>query len=159
MFPFFTISLEIRNQATWYQAHCCFLIFSYILTLFFEKNRIFENIEFSWAIDFAVFAFWMKRISNVIFLRRRITLDCLNFFTISLEIRNQATWYQAHCCFLIFSYILTLFFEKNRIFENIEISWAIDFAVFAFWMKRISNVIFLRRRITLDCLNFEMEGT
>ncbi|KRX60650.1 hypothetical protein T09_67 [Trichinella sp. T9] len=32
-----------------------------------------------------------------------------------------------------FSYILILFLEKNRFYENFEISWAIDFAVFAFW--------------------------
>ncbi|KRY17486.1 hypothetical protein T12_6471 [Trichinella patagoniensis] len=36
----------------------------------------------------------------------------LFFFTISLEIRNRATWFQADCCFLIFSYILTLLLEK-----------------------------------------------
>ncbi|KRX33174.1 hypothetical protein T05_1488 [Trichinella murrelli] len=32
-----------------------------------------------------------------------------------------------------FSYIPILFLEKNRFYENFEISWAIDFAVFAFW--------------------------
>ncbi|KRX51802.1 hypothetical protein T09_12732 [Trichinella sp. T9] len=62
-----------------------------------------------------------------------------HFFTIFLEIRNRATWCKADCCFLIFPYILTLFLEKNRFYGNFEISWAIDFAVFAFWMKRISN--------------------
>ncbi|KRX12781.1 hypothetical protein T07_5284 [Trichinella nelsoni] len=59
MLPFFTISREIRNQGTWDQAHCCFLIFSYIPILFLEKNRFYENLEISWAIDFAVFAFWL----------------------------------------------------------------------------------------------------
>ncbi|KRX77414.1 hypothetical protein T06_5740 [Trichinella sp. T6] len=51
------------------------------------------------------------------------------FSAISQEIRDSSTWDQAHCCFIIFSYILTLFLEKNRIFE---ISWAIDYAVFTF---------------------------
>ncbi|KRX71100.1 hypothetical protein T06_16477 [Trichinella sp. T6] len=41
-----------------------------------------------------------------------------------------------------FSYILILFLEKNRFYENFEISWAIDFAVFAFWkFTRVSFVI------------------
>ncbi|XP_003374015.1 hypothetical protein Tsp_08743 [Trichinella spiralis] len=115
-----------------------------------------------------------RSIYEVTSLSCRITLDCLNlaiitftnrnnptlfqFFTISLEIRNQATWYQAHCCFLIFSYILTLFFEKNGIFENIEISWAIDFAVFAFWVKNCylccnHNVKVKRFSITVAPIN------
>ncbi|XP_003371778.1 hypothetical protein Tsp_05435, partial [Trichinella spiralis] len=40
---FFTISREIRNQGTWDQAHCCFLIFPYILILFLEKNSNFRT--------------------------------------------------------------------------------------------------------------------
>ncbi|KRY05170.1 hypothetical protein T12_14994 [Trichinella patagoniensis] len=63
--------------------------------------------------------------------------NIFQFFTISLEIRNRATWFQADCCFLIFSYILTLLLEKNRFYEDFEISWAIDFAVFAFWEKNV----------------------
>ncbi|KRY97612.1 hypothetical protein T11_4185 [Trichinella zimbabwensis] len=31
--------------------------------------------------------------------------------------------------------MLVSFLAKNRIFENFEISWAIDFAVFAFLVK------------------------
>ncbi|KRZ94412.1 hypothetical protein T08_16431 [Trichinella sp. T8] len=75
-------------------------------------------------------------IFNNIKLMRYLVSDChiykykephiFSFFTISREIRNRGTWDQAHCCFLIFSYILTLFLEKNRIFENFEMSWAID---------------------------------
>ncbi|XP_003371589.1 hypothetical protein Tsp_05252 [Trichinella spiralis] len=39
----FTISREIRKQGTWDQAHCCFLIFPYILILFLEKNSNFRT--------------------------------------------------------------------------------------------------------------------
>ncbi|KRY14635.1 hypothetical protein T12_2743 [Trichinella patagoniensis] len=66
--------------------------------------------------------------------RNKCYLNKNLFFTISREIHNRGTWVQAHCCFLIFSYIPILFLEKNRIFGNIEISWAIDFAVFALWI-------------------------
>ncbi|KRX48224.1 hypothetical protein T05_14194, partial [Trichinella murrelli] len=66
--------------------------------------------------------------------RNKCYLNKNLFFTISREIHNRGTWVQAHCCFLIFSYIPILFLEKNRFYENFEISWAIDFAVFAFWL-------------------------
>ncbi|KRY45494.1 hypothetical protein T03_13785, partial [Trichinella britovi] len=36
-FYFFTISLEIRNRATWDQAHCCFLIFPTFSHSFWKK--------------------------------------------------------------------------------------------------------------------------
>ncbi|XP_003371779.1 hypothetical protein Tsp_05435, partial [Trichinella spiralis] len=86
---FFTISREIRSRGTWDQAHCCFLIFSYILILFLEKNRFCENFEISWAIDFAVFAFWMKQISSAILFRRGITLDCFNLATVAFTNKNN----------------------------------------------------------------------
>ncbi|KRY07422.1 hypothetical protein T12_7588 [Trichinella patagoniensis] len=65
--------------------------------------------------------------------RNKCYLNKNLFLTISREIHNRGTWDQAHCCFLIFSYIPILFLEKNRFYEKFEISWAIDFAVFAFW--------------------------
>ncbi|KRY16878.1 hypothetical protein T12_10191 [Trichinella patagoniensis] len=65
------------------------------------------------------------------------------FFTISLEIRNRATWDQAHCCFLIFPTFSHYFWKKNMFYENFQISWAIDFAVFAFWQIVFVFVIIL----------------
>ncbi|KRX33127.1 hypothetical protein T05_10153, partial [Trichinella murrelli] len=44
-----------------------------------------------------------------------------------------------------FSYIPILFLEKNRFYENFEISWAIDFAVFAFW--RVLQILIERNPI------------
>ncbi|KRZ70295.1 hypothetical protein T08_11393 [Trichinella sp. T8] len=71
-----------------------------------------------------------------------------SFFTISREIHNRGTWDQARCCFLIFSYIPILFLEKNRFYENFEISWAIDFAVFAFW--RVLQILIERNPISVE---------
>ncbi|KRX67266.1 hypothetical protein T09_2349 [Trichinella sp. T9] len=45
--------------------------------------------------------------------RNKCYLNKNLFFTISREIHNRGTWDQAHCCFLIFSYIPILFLEKN----------------------------------------------
>ncbi|KRX51769.1 hypothetical protein T06_15166 [Trichinella sp. T6] len=44
--------------------------------------------------------------------RNRLDIN-LRFFTVSLEIRNRATWDQAHCCFLIFPTFSHSFWKKK----------------------------------------------